>query len=163
MSEFDLRGGCDGMPLELTGEWTGYNNGATMQVGLWIANDGERIDWARRHALEGPFYLRQVLLGLMRDSYRDETRHELVEENLSLPALVWLAATRSEGGTASIDWAQITYDLVGSEPDEAEIAAAAKDVTEALEEFGVEDDTAWGLAVRRREAVAREIAMRGVK
>jgi hypothetical protein len=163
MAGIDIRGGCQGMPLELTGEWTGYNNGATMQVGLWIANDGEYIDWARRHAQEGPFYLRQVLTSLMKGMYRDETRNELVEGNLSLPASVWLAVTRSQGGSPAIDWAQITYDLAGSEPDEAEIAAAAKDVAEALEEFGVEDDTAWELAVRRREALAREIAMRGVQ
>lgn len=151
MSE-NLRGDCDGMPLELTGKWTGYNNGATMRVGLWIRNDGEHIGTARAAALQGPLALRECLLGLMTFGVPyAPAAHQAGQ-----------AAARSEGGWPSIDWAQITYDLVGNEPDEAEIAAAAKDIAKALEEFGVVDDTAWELAVRRREAVAREIAMRGV-
>jgi len=153
MTKIDLRGGCSGMPLEMTGEWTGYNNGATMQVGLWIRNDGEHIGTARAAALEGPQALRECLTGLMTFAVPyAPAAHQAGQ-----------AAGRSKGGWSSIDWAQITYDLVGSEPDDDEIAAAAKDIAEALEEFGVEDDTPWELAVRRREAVAREIAMRGVE
>jgi hypothetical protein len=115
MSEDDIRGGCAGMPLELTGEFTGYNNGATMQVGLWIRNDGDYIAWARRHAYDGPFYLRQVLTSLMQDSYRDAKHRSLPEEMFDLPASVWLAAMRSEGGTESIDWAQIAHDLTSED------------------------------------------------
>ena len=154
MSEDQFRGGCDGMPLQLTGAWTGYNTGATMQVGLWIANDGDHILWARRAAMEGPVSLRQALTGLMRGLYRDAKHQGLAEEMLSLPASVWVAVLRSDGGPASIDWAQICFDLVYAEPDEQDMAR---------EEWGVEDDTAWELAVRRREILAAEIAMTGVE
>jgi hypothetical protein len=159
----DLRGGCDSMPLRWAGPWCGYNTGATMQVGLWIRNDGDHIAWARRHAHDGPVYLRQVLTSLMQDSYRDEKRQGLAEEMLSLPASVWLAVLRSEGGADAIDWAQICFDLVYVEPDEQDMAAAQRDIDEAREEWGVEDDTARGLAVRRREILAAEIAMTGVE
>jgi hypothetical protein len=157
----DIRGGNDSAPLELTGPFTGYNNGATMQVGLWIRNDGEYIEWARRHAQEGTTYLRHVLTSLLHESYRDAQRRGLREDELSLPASVWQAAMRSEGGPDSIDWAQIAYDLLDTDPNEMEIAIAQKDLDEAREEFGLgDDDTAWELAARRRAAAVEKLVLR---
>lgn len=158
-----LRGGCDDMPLEPTGDWTGYNTGATMQVGLWIRNDGDHIHWARRHAHDGPVYLRQVLTSLMQDSFQDEwVRQGQPEEMLSTPASVWLAVTRSEGGPDAIDWAQICYGLVLVEPDEHDLAAAQRDIYGTPDEYRLNDDTAWSLAYRRRSEAASAIAMTGV-
>jgi hypothetical protein len=100
-----LRGGCDGMPLEPTGEFTGYNTAATMQVGLWISNDGEYIEAARHAAADGPKALRLYLLAAM-----------LLAPPASAPWQTGEAMTAA-GGTDAVDWAQICYGLVFVKPD----------------------------------------------
>lgn len=90
------RGECDGMGLELTGPFTGYHNGPTMQVGLWIANDSGLIDTARRiAAINGPRELGRWL-GVRMPS---EVRYVISERDKA----------------EVIDWAQIAYDLIGED------------------------------------------------
>ncbi len=147
-----LRGGCDGLPLTLTGGWTGYNNGPTMQVGLWIRNDGEYIDWARRHALEGPVYLRQVLSSLMEDAPAG-----------TAPDLAWQAASES-GGLIDVDWAQICYDLVFAEPDDEDLREARFAL---MARMGFQDSPGeseiWELAYTLNREAAERVAMRGIR
>lgn len=145
-----LRGTCDGMPLELTGEFTGYNNGATMQVGLWITNDGEHIGWARSQALSGPAHLRRELCRLLRDSQ---------EPHIVLT--FYAAMNASGGGFESIDWAQICFQLVFIEPNALQLL-----LTEQKMQFETGDwprpGAVWAQACRQNEAAAAELAMRGV-
>jgi hypothetical protein len=138
-----LRGTCDGMPLELTGEFTGYNNGATMQVGLWITNDGEHIELARQAAFDGPASLREVLTNLLQGSQEPRI------------VLTFYAAMNASGGFDSIDWAQLTYSLVFVEPSDEDLAA---------ERSWLQADEAeiWKSAYARNHCNAEEIAMLGV-
>jgi hypothetical protein len=95
-TDSQARGACDGMGLELTGPFTGYHNEPTMQVGLWIANDGERSDEARGVALiNGPRELARWL-GVRMPS---EVRYAVSARDLA----------------EIIDWAQIAYDLIGED------------------------------------------------
>jgi hypothetical protein len=84
------------MELELTGTFTGYHNGPTMQVGLWIANDGALIDEARRVAMTaGPRALARWLTARLPHGVR------------------YLVSGRDLAEV--IDWAQIAFDLIGED------------------------------------------------
>lgn len=151
MDDIDIRGGLPAdAPLELRGEFTGYNNGPTCQVGLWIANDSEYIQQAQFIATaHGPERLARRLLHVMANDWHNRPG--------STASLTYDYFQDGSHDKERIDWAQIAYALIDDEPDEEEIAAAQRDLDEAREEFGLgDDDTAWSLAQRRRaERVAR--------
>lgn len=148
MTDIDIRGGLgDDAPLALTGEFTGYNNGATMQVGLWIANDSEHYHFARTViATRGAAGLAEYLTGVMRRAARS-----------SAPGLAHGAAAESEGGLASVDWAQIACDLLGDEPSDAELVAAHAELRLPASRRG--DSAAYELAQRHRAASVRRIVL----
>jgi hypothetical protein len=90
------RGACDGMSLQLSGPFTGYHNEPTMQVGLWIANDGALFNQARRVAsINGPRELARWL-------------------GVRMPSAVSYVVSARDLAEI-IDWAQIAYDLIGED------------------------------------------------
>jgi hypothetical protein len=147
-----LRGGCDGMPLILTGEFTGYNNGPTMQVGLWIANDSEYYEAARLSALDGPEELRLYLLAVMLDAPLGSAPWQVGE------------AMTDAGGMDAVDWAQICYSLVFVEPDDEDLAEAkfALAARMGFEDTPGESET-WELAYAMNQAQAERVALRGIE
>jgi hypothetical protein len=151
--DLGLRGGCDDTPLDLTGEFTGYNNGATMQVGLWITNDGEHIEAARRAASNGPQALKDHLVPVMRDAPFPSAAHS-----------TWDAAVASGGGIPAVDWAQICFDLVFVEPDDEDLAAAGR---ELAARYGFQDPPSyseiWERAYTLNQEAAERVATRGIQ
>lgn len=148
MTEIDIRGGLPAdAPLELTGEFTGYNNAATMQVGLWIRNDGEHIGSARYQAMTyGPRRLAVLLLHILSNAWHNAPG--------SAPAQVHDLFINGELRQDTIDWAQIAYDLIGEEPDEAELAEAVE--AGARDGLIVTASGAWKIALAaRQKRVAR--------
>jgi hypothetical protein len=106
--DIDLRGGCAGLPVGLHGEFTGYNNGPTMQVGLWITNDGEHYSMAWHHALNyGPAGLAHRLLHILADSLHNRPG--------SAAAQVYDLFQKGIYRKEEIDWVQIAHALIGDE------------------------------------------------
>lgn len=113
MGEIDIRGGRGaGASLELTGPFTGYANGPTMQIGLWICNDGDRIDDARTAVLHGgAMVLAQHLGPIIR--YFPVGAPAAVRDTVTLRDLI-----------DNVDWAQIAYSLLDSDPTDDDMQAA---------------------------------------
>lgn len=109
-------------PIELNGPYTGYNNGPTMQVGLWITNDGAEIEKARAVAREGgPDGLQDHL------SHRIRNWH--TADNADLVRGVDYRLSDRDLDEV-IDWAQVAYALLFSREDEQSRAAVARLVAE---------------------------------
>lgn len=163
MDDINIRGGLPvDAPLELTGEFTGYSTGATMQIGLWIRNDSDYIRGAHNWAeLSGTRPMAEYLIKILRRSGRysppgqtfwavqsDETLRTQREVDMAL--------------FERVDWAQIAYDLIGSEPTDEELALAQRDIGEGVGEFGMGDeDSAFTLASRRRAERVRRWVLEG--
>lgn len=158
MDEIDMRGGCGHLPLELTGDWTGYNNGPTKEVGLWIRHDGERIKQARRAAVqEGPHGLALHLTAIMAQSFLQAGEDEQ-------PGAVFKAMDAVEYQGQKVDWSQIAYDLVGDEPDDDDLDAARDDLNDKRTGGDyASDEEVFEVAARRRETWAREVALGGAR
>jgi hypothetical protein len=147
----DIRGGCASHPVGMAGQYTGYNTPATEQVGLWIRNDAEYIDVARRYAEEhGPERLAGRLLHIMANDWHNRPG--------SAAAAAYHRFQKGELSEEAIDWAQIAYDLIGDEPDQDDLDRAAEI---AEEQYGADatDAVVFRIAAEQREIFARARAL----
>lgn len=148
----DLRGGCSDMTLDLTGAWTGYNTGPTMQVGLWINNDGEFIGAARVLAAQGTKGLQSWLMHVMSSADPD-----------SAPGMTLTAVLEHQNGWMRIDWAQVCFSLLDRDPEEDDLKAA-REYLEGLmgADYEPSEGELWRVAAQRIEDAATTVAMAGI-
>jgi hypothetical protein len=147
----DIRGGCAGHPICLAGQYNGYNTPATEQVGLWIRDDAEYVDVARRSAKEhGSERLAWRLLHIMANDWHNRPG--------SAAAAAYHCFQRGELGEETIDWAQIAYVLIGEEPDQDDLDRAAE-IAEERYGAGATDAVVFRIATEQREIFARARAL----
>lgn len=149
----DLRGGCGDMSLELYGEFTGYNTGPTMQIGLWLSNDAAHIKSARLAAAGGPEPLRNYVLAAI-----------MVARPGDPPMLAWEAVLETPGGEDLIDWAQICFSLLYVDPDEQDLENAREYLRELMgSDYEPEESELWRVADNLIIKFVSDVALRGMR
>jgi len=144
------------VPLELTGDFDGYNNAATMQIGLWINNDAEYIKMARHYAVHnGPERLALRLLHILADDWHNRPG--------SAAAAVYGLFQNFTLDEDSIDWAQICYSLVLTEPDDKDLDWARRMLAARPDSVGTPGEAeVWKHAYALNATAAEWIALRGI-